>query len=232
MKKCIVLSGQYRTFDKTWQSIKSFIDTNDLDVYCHLWSTDKNEIDNVIQRLDPKNIIVNDNTYFYPMFAAIEQSIIRANPKNMNGDSLSKQASMNYSRKIVFDSLPENTYDTIVHCRYDIAIKQNFKFDNVQTIISPQAQAYGFISDIFGIIPSSMANSYFLFDEFRRLHSTPFEPEILEWIRKNKHINLNSEEDIIVNTQKRYCPHLLLARNILLNRHSFTLVNLELDIQR
>ena len=43
MKKCIVLSGQYRTFDKTKENIKKFIDANELDVYCHLWSMDPKE---------------------------------------------------------------------------------------------------------------------------------------------------------------------------------------------
>lgn len=44
MKKCMVISGQYRTFDKTWPKLKEFIDINQLDVYAHLWGvTDEQE---------------------------------------------------------------------------------------------------------------------------------------------------------------------------------------------
>ena len=60
MKKCIVLSGQYRTFDQTWKNIRNFIDLNLLDVYCHVWSTDQTEIDNITDRLMPKNLLAED----------------------------------------------------------------------------------------------------------------------------------------------------------------------------
>jgi hypothetical protein len=56
MKNCIVLSGQYRTFDQTWENIKRFIDLNQLDVYCHLWSDSKEEFDNIVDRLKPVRI--------------------------------------------------------------------------------------------------------------------------------------------------------------------------------
>ena len=57
MKNCIIFSGQYRTFGKTKENIKQFIALNDLDVYCHLWSVDENEINDIIDNLQPKKNI-------------------------------------------------------------------------------------------------------------------------------------------------------------------------------
>ena len=56
MKKCIVLSGQYRTFDQTCQNLQKFIEINELDVYCHLWSDSEDEFNNVEEKLKPVKI--------------------------------------------------------------------------------------------------------------------------------------------------------------------------------
>ena len=66
MKNCLVLSGQFRSFDRTVGSIKQFIDNNQLDVYGHMWSTDQNEIDFVTDKLKTKNIVFqNTDLYHY-----------------------------------------------------------------------------------------------------------------------------------------------------------------------
>ena len=86
MKKCIVLSGQYRTFDKTKENIKKFIDANELDVYCHLWSMDPKEIDNVKYSLTPKAIFCEDWEKYKDTFNDIESRVRSSNPKNAPND--------------------------------------------------------------------------------------------------------------------------------------------------
>jgi hypothetical protein len=81
MKNCIVLSGQYRSFDRTCDSIKQFIETNDLDVYCHLWSTDQREIDNINDKLNPKQFVFHDFSEYSEIFESIESRILKNNPK-------------------------------------------------------------------------------------------------------------------------------------------------------
>jgi hypothetical protein len=78
-------------------------------------------------------------------------------------------------------------------------------------------------------MPMSMAKSYFLFDDYERLHSTPWETEFVEWLRNVKKY---PEQDIQTHLHTRYCPHLLLMRNIIMNGHNYTIQNLPLFIQR
>jgi hypothetical protein len=61
---CIVLSGEFRSFPRTKEKIKKFISLNNLDVYCHLWSTNDDESNYIIEELNPKKIISEDyNNY-------------------------------------------------------------------------------------------------------------------------------------------------------------------------
>jgi hypothetical protein len=127
MKNCIVLSGQYRTFDQTWENIKKFIDLNQLDVYCHLWSDSQEEFNNVIDRLNPVRIKLENYETHREEFEMMERRIRTMNPKNPNQDRIAGNASMNYSRKKAFDLINEE-YDTLVYCRYDIKFHQLFDF--------------------------------------------------------------------------------------------------------
>lgn len=229
MKGCIVLSGQYRTFDQTWQNIKQFIDINQLDAYCHMWSTDSNEIKNVVDRLNPKNYLFEDNSMFVDKFESIERNILLNNPKGPNQDKLSGNASMNYGRKAAFNLVPKNEYDCVVYCRYDIGFNQLFSFQDVDRIITPIEESYNLISDIFAIMPVNMTNGYFLYDDYERLHSTPWEPEFLEWLRNVKQY---PEHDIQTHIKTRYCPHLMLMRNIIINGHTYHMTNLPVYLQR
>lgn len=229
MKNCIVLSGQYRTFDSTWENIKNFIDINEADVYCHLWSTDSEEEKNVVERLKPKKYLVEDYNDYNGTFSTIEQNILRNNPKGPNQDKLSGNASMNYGRKKAFDLVPKNEYDRLVYCRYDIGFHDLFKFNDVKNIVVPVEESYNLISDIFAIMPMRMAKSYFLYDDYERLHSTSWEPEFLNWLRSIKRY---PEHDIQTHIHTRYCPHLMLMRNIVMSGHIFTITNLPVYIQR
>ena len=223
------MSGQYRTFDQTWENIKRFIDINNADVYCHLWSTDVNEVNNLVDRLKPKKYLVGDYSRHSAAFESIERNILRVNPKGSNQDKLAGNASMNYSRKAAFDLVPKDEYDNLIYCRYDIGFHQMFAFENVDRIVVPEEESYNLISDIFAIMPMGMANSYFLFDEYERLHSTPWEPEFLDWLRNVKKY---PEQDIQTHIHTRYCPHLMLMRNIVMNGHTFYITNLPVYLQR
>lgn len=236
MKSCIVLSGQYRTFDQTWPKIKEFIDLNELDVYCHLWSTDETEIKNVTDRLNPKNIMVEDSSSYDKMFADMEKNILLTNPKtpsqiwDPSRDKISGNASMNYGRKAGLNLVPKDVYDYVVYCRYDIGFKRMFNFDgSIDRIITPLEESYNLISDIFAIIPMAMVKGYFLYDEYERLHSTDFEPEFVEWLRN---IKMYPERDIQVHRYHKYCPHSSLLRNIIMKGTNFYITDLPIYLQR
>lgn len=215
MKNCIVLSGQYRTFDQTWENIKKFIDLNHLDVYCHLWSTDEREIQNVQERLQPIKFLHEDYKTYIDEFDGIDERVRLKNPKAPNQDRLAGNASMNFGRKRAFDLIDkENDYHTLVYCRYDIAFNPVFVFDFAREILTPLEESYNLISDIFAIMPYKDAKYYFIYDEYERLHSTQFEPEFEDYLRN---VRMYGEENIRIHKYERYCPHMMLLRNIYMN---------------
>lgn len=228
MKNCIVLSGQYRTFDQTWENIKTYIDANEMDVYCHLWSTDEREIQNVRERLNPTKLLVEDFSQYENAFLDIEKRVHAANPKPKTIDSISKNASMNYGRFIAYN-LIEEEYDNLSYCRYDLGFNPPFKFTEVGFIVTPQEESYNLISDIFAVMPFKWASSYFLYNNYERLHSTQFEPEFEDWLRNVKRY---PESDIITHKETRYCPHMILLRNLFLTGAPFDIVNIPVYLQR
>lgn len=228
MKKCIVLSGQYRTFDKTKENIKKFIDANELDVYCHLWSMNPKEIDAVKYALTPKAIFCEDWEKYKDTFDDIESRVKSFNPKNAPGDRIAGNASMNFSRKRAFDLIQEE-YDILVYCRYDIAFKYLFQFENVDKIYTPLEESYNLISDIFAMMPFKSAKNYFLYDEYERLHSTQFERVFEDYLRHTKNYG---EENIRKHKYERYCPHMLLLRNLIMTNTPFATVDLPVSLQR
>ena len=117
----------------------------------------------------------------------------------------------------------------LLYCRYDIGFRQLFTFESVDRIVVPFEESYNLISDIFAIMPASMADSYFLFDDYERLHSTPWEPEFLDWLRNVKKY---PEQDIQTHIHTRYCPHLMLMRNIIMSGNNFEIVNIPVTLQR
>lgn len=216
MKNCIVLSGQYRTFDQTWENIKKFIDLNHLDVYCHLWSTDEREIQNVQERLQPIKFLHEDYKTYIDEFDGIDERVRLKNPKKPNQDKLAGNASMNFGRKQAFNLIDKtNDYHTLVYCRYDIAFNPVFIFDFVREILTPLEESYNLISDIFAIMPYEDAKHYFIYDEYERLHSTQFEPEFEDYLRN---VRMYGEENIRIHKYERYCPHMMLLRNIYMNK--------------
>lgn len=229
MKNCIVLSGQYRTFDQTWEGIKAFIDANNLDVYCHLWSDSTEEFDSVVERLKPVRIKAQNFELFKDQFEEMEKRIRLAHPKNPNQDRIAGNASMNFSRKQAFDLVDEE-YHTLVYCRYDIKMHQIFTFDKVDMLITPFEESYNLISDIFAIMPFEYAKYYFLYDEYERLHSTPFEKEFEDYLRNEKKYG---EENIRIHKEDRYCPHMMMLRHIYMNKlRGVTTDKLTVSIQR
>ena len=213
MKDCIVLSGQYRSFDTTWKTIKEFIELNDLDVYCHLWSTDETEIQNVKDRLNPVKFLHEDYKVYMDVFDGIDERIRMTHPKGPNQDKLAGNASMNFGRKQAFD-LVDKEYRNLVYCRYDISFNPIFKFDYIDVMLTPLEESYNLISDIFAIMPFEVAKHYFIYDEYERLHSTQFEPEFESYLRD---VRLYGDENIRIHKYERYCPHMMLLRNIYMN---------------
>ena len=229
MKNCLVLSGQFRSFDRTFGSIKQFIDNNQLDVYGHMWSTDQNEIDFVTDKLKTKNIVFQNTDLYADTFSAIEERILKNNPKAPNQDKLAGNASMNFARKSAYSLVPKDTYDVIIYCRFDNLVGNMMLTGVPDVIVTPEQESYNLISDIFAIIPSRMADSYFLYDDYERLHSTPWEPAFLEWLR---YLKKYPEQDIQTHIHTRYCPHLMLMRNIIMNGHNYVIENLPVSILR
>lgn len=222
MKNCIIFSGQYRTFGKTKENIKQFIALNDLDVYCHLWSVDESEINDIIENLQPKKILVEDFDCYKPYFESIESSIRFTNPKPSTMDILSNHASMNFGRKQALD-LIEEEYDNFIYCRYDIDFFNVFKIISLSDVISvPFEESYNLISDIFCISPFKYAKHYFLFDHFQKIHSSDFEEGFLYYLDKIKQYG---SENVRIHREERYCPHMLLLRNLYNNGVPFNLYN-------
>jgi len=213
LKKCIILSGHYRTFDQTCDNIKKFIDINELDVYCHLWLTHEYEQQNIIDKLNPKKILVEDWRNYQQIFFEMEKRILQANPKPLSIDKISGNASMNFSRKQAFD-LIDQEYDELVYCRYDVNFTQVFKFEEINTILTPLQESYNLISDIFAIMPFKYAKYYFIYDKYEQLHSTQFEPEFEDYLRN---VRFYGENNIKIHKDQRYCPHMMLLRNIFNN---------------
>ena len=228
MKKCMIISGQYRTFDKTKENIKKFIDANELDVYCHLWSINPKEIDNVKYSLSPKAIFCENWEKYKTEFEDMEKRIRSANPKNAPNDKIAGNASMNFGRKRAFDLIQEK-YDTVIYCRYDIQFNYIFQFENVDVVYTPLEESYNLISDIFAMMPYDLAKNYFLYDDYERLHSTQFEPVFEDYLRFKK---VYGEENIRIHKHERYCPHMMLLRNLVMTNTPFSTVNLPVSLQR
>lgn len=228
MKKCIVLSGQYRTFDKTRERIKKFIEINDLDVYCHLWSLNPKEIDDIKYSLKPKSMLCEDWEKYKEEFENIESRVRQANPKNAPNDKVAGNASMNYSRKKAFELIDEK-YDVLVYCRYDININELFQFSDVDKVYTPLEESYNLISDIFAMMPFEYAKKYFLYDNYEKLHSTQFEQVFEDYLRHRKNYG---EENIRIHKYERYCPHMMLLRNLIMTNTPFQIVNIPVSLQR
>jgi len=229
MKKCIILSGQYRTFKETKQTIKAFVELNDLDVYCHLWSTNPDEIFDIEDTLQPKKMLAEDFSYYEEYFKSIESSIRFSNPKPSDMDVLSNHASMNYGRKKAFE-LIEEEYDYFVYCRYDLDIYNIFSIESVSNcVFVPYEESYNLISDIFCIAPFKYAKHYFLFDRFQKLHSTDFESGFIEFLDRIKQYGA---ENIRIHREERYCPHMILLRNLYNNGIPYSLYNFPVRLKK
>jgi hypothetical protein len=214
MKNCIVLSGEFRSFRDTVESITSFINTNELDVYCFLWGDNPDEKRYVLNKLKPVNYRFEKYSAHKDIFEQIETRVRSINPKNAPNDKIAGNASMNFARKQAYSLIREH-YDNIVYCRYDIDIHQQFIIaEQPDAILTPMEESYNLVSDIFAVIPSEYAPHYFLYDQYERLHSTQFEPKFEEWLRTIKQYG---EENIRIHKHERYCPHMMLLRNLFNN---------------
>jgi hypothetical protein len=227
-KNCIVLSGQYRTFDQTKENIRKFIEINNMDVYCHLWSMDTEEIDNIKHTLQPKAILCEDWKNYKEEFDDIEKRVRSSNPKNAPNDKIAGNASMNFSRKRAFE-LVDKEYESLVYCRYDITFKYPFGFEFADRVYTPIEESYNLISDIFAIMPFQMAKNYFIYDNYEKLHSTQFEPVFEDYLRFKKNYG---EENIRIHKYERYCPHMMLLRNLVMTNTPFSVVDLPVSLQR
>lgn len=230
MKNCIVLSGEYRTFDQTWQQLKTFIDINKLDVYCFLKSEDETEINNVKERLNPKKFFHGSLDEYEPQWIQIEENIRSKLPKGNPMDRIYNSIlPMHHGRKIAFDLIDEE-YDNLVFCRYDIKFNQMFQFDSVDRVVTPEEQAYNIISDIFAIMPFRDAKHYFLYENIEPLLATLFEPEFEQYLKTR--INY-ADWEVHIHKYERYCPHILLLRSLYNNNVEFvTTPQLNVMIQR
>jgi hypothetical protein len=228
MKDCIVLSGHFRTFEKTKENIKKFIEINELDVYCHLWVTDPKEIEIIQEELRPVEFIHNSTEDYEWSFKEMQNRIFENNPKPGTIDVPATQASNHFSRRQAY-RLIDREYDNLVYCRYDLGFQQLFTYENLSSVITPLEQSYNIISDIFAMMPFEFAPYYFLFDNFELLHSLPFQQQFLNYLRED---HKYPEHDILTHINQRYCPHMLLLRNLVLNDIKFDKVNLPVFLQR
>lgn len=230
MKNCIVLSGEYRTFDVTWEQIKKLIDINELDVYCFLKSDNEEEINNVIQRLNPKKIVTGTLQEHEEEWIRIENSIRTKLPKGNPMDRIYNSIlPMHYGRKLAFDLIDEE-YDTLVFCRYDTMINTLFKFESIDKIVTPVEQAYGIISDILVLMPFKDAKNFFLYDNIESLLATIFEPEFEQHLKTR--INY-ADWEVNIHKHERYCPHIMMLRNLYNTKTEFIATpQLDVLIQR
>lgn len=228
MKNCLVLSGQYRTFDKTCESIKQFIEKNNLDVYCNIWYENDEQLDKIQNELRPKSLSVLYQDLYGDMFQQIENNIRTNNPKGPNQDKLAGNASMNFCKKSAYDLVPSG-YDVIVSSRYDLMLGSMVIENIPPVVITPTEQAYAIISDIFAVLPTQFAKHYFLSDVYEKLHSTKFEPEFIEFLKTQHNY---PDRDINIHNNERYCPHMMLLRNLIMNNVPFTQMDLPVRIER
>jgi hypothetical protein len=136
---------------------------------------------------------------------------------------------MNYARKAAYDLVKEK-YDNIIYCRYDIEFAQQFLVEQQpDVILTPLEESYNLISDIFAIIPSQFAKSYFLYDEYESLHSTQFEPEFVDWLRNIKQYG---DDNINIHMFERYCPHMMLLRNLFTDKTPFVTMDIPVRLKR
>jgi len=236
MKQCIILSGHYRNFDSMWENIKRFIDSNKLDVYCHLWKDkdaqeSERQLKSVIEKLGvQENRILNESTDdYHQRFQDMEKRIRDNNPKTelVINDPIANIASMHYARRSAFN-LIKDEYDVLVYSRYDIIFDEVFKFENVDSLITPEAECYNLMSDIFAIMPFNLANNYFVFDEYERLLSTQFEPEFEDWLR---HVHKYGENNINVHKYHSYNPHMMLLRHFIMTKTPYQILNIPVRIR-
>lgn len=228
MKNCLILSGQYRTFDKTCGSIKTFVDKNNLDVYCAIWNEDNLNLHKIEDVLSPQKTFILHQEQFIKSFDTIAENILKNNPKQRNEDKLVGNASMNFCRKVAYELVPEG-YDIIVSSRYDVSLGGMVIEQIPPFIITPTEQSYGLLSDIFGIVPTQFAKHYFLFDVYEKLHSTKFEPEFLQFLETQLKY---PQQDIDIHVNQRYCPHMMLLRNLFMNNVPVVQMDLPVGIQR
>lgn len=228
MKNALIISGEYRTFDMTKESIQKFVLENDLDVYAHLWSTNPEESYDVIQSLKPKRILVEDPFFIYDVFKGNEILIKSKRLKVRNKDRLAGMSSMHYGRKKAYE-LIDRMYDNLVYTRYDLQFTNTFSIPNAENIITPIAESWGVISDIFAIIPLKYANEFFLYDKIVNLQSTPFEEKFINFLINDFKY---PKKDIDIHNYDRYCPHMMLLRNFVINDIPFEIKNLPVLLQR
>lgn len=230
MKNCLVIAGEYRTFDQTYETIAKFAAINDLDIYCHLWAKDETEVKDVEEKLNPTSIKWDSFNEFEEGFVKMEKRIKNANPKWPNQDRIVNQASMNYSRKIAYESVPKDKYDYVVFARYDLLFLRPFTIQwKPHTVVTAVAQSWGLISDVFVVLPSKYAQHFFLYNEYERLRSTPFEEDFIDYLRYDFKYGDNN---IRIHRDERYCPHMILIRNFFLNRVPWCLDDFPVDILR
>lgn len=229
MKNCLVISGQFRTFRDVSAKLKQFIAVNNLDVYAFLWSDSVEEKRFVLDELKPVNYQFEKYDAHKEIFDEMEKRIRINNPKNAPNDKIAANASMNFARKQAYN-LIRQPYDNIFYTRYDVDIIPNWTiFKQPEAIITPVEESYNLISDIFAVIPMKSAPHYFLYDEYERLHSTQFEPEFETWLRDVKQYG---EENIRIHKYERYCPHMMLLRNLYMNKVPVIMENLSVSIKR
>jgi len=229
MKNAIILSGHYRSFNSVKENLKKFIEANDLDVYFHLWSTDENEINDIVNTLSPIRYIAEDNLKISHMFVNDEIEIL--NRRNLlTPDKLADQASMYYSRTSAY-KLIEKKYDHIVFARFDLQIIDPFIIEKTDAVITPIEGSWSSLSDIFAIIPEKYAKSYFLYDNFVNLHSMEFSEEFISYFISK--LSFSIDEFFIPNqANRRYDPHTLLLKSFFMDDVPFEKISIPVQLQR
>jgi len=118
MKIAICISGQVRTFDKSFISLKkNYLDKYDCDIYCHTWS--HQNVDQALSLFKPKSYMVQDPIIFDKFNVMCPL---------WNGVSFNNLLSQYHSLQQSFLLCKKETnvkYDLLIRSRYDI------NYDNV-----------------------------------------------------------------------------------------------------
>lgn len=213
----LCLSGQIRFIEESFQLINQNIlqaNNNDIDIFIHCWSTDKDQISKCIELYKPVKIIAEEQVNF---------DTLNYEP-GIYGDGLGQKRvfnimSMYYSiykaNQLSREKELENNtrYKYVARSRFDWAIREKLNFDwmnpteNEICTYNDCTHEYGCITDHFAFGQSRTMNIYasmfFNFDKVYRKDDFCSEVLLGRWLMTNQ---ISIKHIPFVNRQFIYHP--------------------------